>query len=117
MGMARWIVIFCACLAVTTAFAVWQTRPPGRPRPESPLGPATGNVNEYSPTQLLRKPIRAIVDPDIVTVDKAEVHDNELVVGVEVNGEARAYPINQLTGPQREIINDRLGETVIAATW
>jgi hypothetical protein len=48
---------------------------------------------------------------------KDEVTDNELVLGVVVNGEARAYPINMLTGPSREIINDTLGGTAIAATW
>jgi len=43
--------------------------------------------------------------------------DNELVLGLELNGEARAYPINMLTGPSREIINDTLGGIPIAATW
>ena len=32
-------------------------------------------------------------------------------------GQARAYPINMLTGPSREIINDVLGGVPIAATW
>jgi hypothetical protein len=36
---------------------------------------------------------------------------------VMINGESRAYPINMLTGPSREILNDRLGGTAIAATW
>lgn len=48
---------------------------------------------------------------------KDEVRPNELVLGVTVNGESRAYPINQLTRPTREIINDRLGGSAIAATW
>ena len=42
---------------------------------------------------------------------------NELVIGVEIDGEARAYPINMLTGPRREIINDRLGQREIAVMW
>ncbi len=42
---------------------------------------------------------------------------NELVLGVTVGKEARAYPINMLTGPQREILNDTLGGKAIAATW
>ncbi len=41
----------------------------------------------------------------------------ELVLGVVVGGEARAYPINMLTGPSREILNDTLGGKTIAATW
>lgn len=42
---------------------------------------------------------------------------NQLVLGVEVNGQARAYPITMLCGPDREIINDTLGNRAIAATW
>ncbi len=45
------------------------------------------------------------------------VRDNEIVLGVEIGGEARAYPINVLTGPSREILNDTLGDRAIAATW
>ena len=45
------------------------------------------------------------------------IFDDELVLGVVIDGEARAYPINMLTGPTREIINDELSDVVIAATW
>ena len=58
--------------------------------------------------------------PEIVSVEEAVptwVRPEELVLGVVVNGEARAYPLNVLTGPMREIINDTLGDTPIAATW
>ncbi len=115
--MLRWIAIFGCCLIFSTAFAVWQTRSPERRRPESPLGPATGDVDNFQPKRVLQKPIRAIVDPTIVSASDAQITDNELVIGVEVNGQSRAYSINQLTGPLREIINDELGDTPIAATW
>ena len=46
-----------------------------------------------------------------------EVRADELVLGVVVDGEARAYPINQLTRPTREIINDEIRGHAIAATW
>lgn len=71
----------------------------------------------YKPRQVLVKPIRPIVDPPIVGADEADIEPNELVIGVEVNGAVRAYSINQLTGPKREIINDELGGVAIAATW
>jgi len=48
---------------------------------------------------------------------KEQVLESELVLGVVVGEEARAYPINMLTGPSREIINDSLGGQWIAATW
>jgi hypothetical protein len=46
-----------------------------------------------------------------------DVDDDDLVLGIEINGESRAYPIVQLCGPHREIINDQLGGKSIAATW
>lgn len=70
-------------------------------------------------------PLRAVPRPPLVSdfetmsaaLADAILEDDELVVGVEVNGEARAYPINMLTGPDREIINDELGGRAISATW
>ena len=63
--------------------------------------------------------MRAITDAKFIAADKAngKVSDNELVIGVVVGDHARAYPINMLTGPRREIINDNLGGEAIAATW
>lgn len=80
-------------------------------------GSAFGDADDYQPKTVLRNPLRAITDPPTTSAEAAEIDDNELVIGVEVNGEARAYSINQLTGPSREIINDELGGTAIAATW
>ncbi len=71
----------------------------------------------YSPKVVISHPFDAITDPKIVSAAEAGIAANELVIGVTVNGQSRAYPINQLTGPRREIINDTLGGTAIAATW
>ena len=117
--MLRWTLIFLGCVGFASAFATWQTAPPQRARKAqaSRLGPASGDVKNYNPTTVLRKPIRAIVDPKIAAANDVQLAANALVIGVELNGQARAYPINQLTGPMREIINDTLGGTAIAATW
>ena len=62
---------------------------------------------------------RAIKKAPVVEADRVrgQVTDTELVLGVVIKGKARAYPINMLTGPSREIINDTLGGQAIAATW
>ncbi len=57
-----------------------------------------------------------------VPIEPAEVGDRklsprELVLGVQIGDHARAYPINMLCGPRREIINDTVGGRSIAATW
>lgn len=64
-------------------------------------------------------PFDPITDPPVVKAAEAADHVRgpELVLGVVVGDEARAYPINQLTNPTREIINDTLGDRSIAATW
>ena len=94
--MRELIVLLAAGLLAAPASA----RPAGRPRQAVP-------------------PQRPIVNAPAVAADKARgrVTDNELVLGVALAGEARAYPINMLTGPSREIINDTLGGRAIAATW
>ncbi len=75
------------------------------------------DVEDYAPKTVLQRPIRAITNPPTTSAGEADINDNELVIGVVVNNKARAYSINQLTGPQREIINDELGGVAIAATW
>lgn len=73
---------------------------------------------EFNPRQVVR-PFKAIVDaPHVKTVAAKEfVEDDELVLGVTIGKASRAYPINMLTNPTREIINDKLGGKHIAATW
>ncbi len=72
---------------------------------------------EYSPRKVVPFAIRAITDPKIADAADVDISAAELVLGVTINGKSRAYPINQLTGPHREIINDELGGVAIAATW
>ena len=46
-----------------------------------------------------------------------EVRDECYVVGVEFNGECRAYPLNMLSRPDHHVLNDTLGGKPIAVTW
>ena len=78
----------------------------------------TDATPEFNPRRVC-DPLPAITDAPTIAAGEVtdQVTDQELVLGVVVNGEARAYPINMLTGPSREIINDSLGGCDIAATW
>ena len=78
----------------------------------------SGIDRKFQPKTLM-SPRKAIVDASFIAADKVkdEVSNSELVLGVVVEGQPRAYPINMLTGPSREIINDRIGQTDFAATW
>lgn len=72
----------------------------------------------FEPVRVV-KPFPPITDPPLLPAKSARklLRDEELVLGVAVSGGSRAYPINMLTGPRREIINDVLEGTAIAATW
>ena len=73
----------------------------------------------FEPKVVIKNSFPPIVKPKTVSAKKAAkvLDSRDLVLGVEVNGVSRAYPINMLNGPTREIINDELGGVSIAATW
>ena len=93
--------------------------PTAAPTPTDPTPKAsTSTLSDYEIVTLLpRDAIPAILDPEFLTVEEAnqEYEDDELVLGVEINGEARAYSIPHLS--LREIVNDTVGGRRIAATW
>ena len=66
--------------------------------------------------QLLpRDAILPIYEPNFVTVKEAGLDPGELVIGVELNGESKAYPIGPLI--RREMVNDTVGGVPILVTW
>ena len=79
----------------------------------------SADPTEFNPRVVIRRSFPAITNPPVVTAAEADEQllDEELVLGVTAGDKSRAYPINMLTGPQREIINDTLGGHAIAATW
>ena len=80
------------------------------PKPENAL------AAEYSWRQLLsRDSIAPIYDPAFVPASKAGYDANALVIGVAINGEAKAYPIGPLNG--REMVNDMVGGIPVLVTW
>ena len=75
--------------------------------------------NGFDPVTVLAEPLPPLTDFRVVPAraGERELDAFELVLGVTVGGASRAYAINMLTGPKREILNDQLGGTPIAATW
>ncbi len=75
-------------------------------RPDLPL--------EYE--QILpRGRIAAITNPRYVPADKAKIDPDSWVLGVVINGQARAYSLNLLN--MHEVVNDQVGDTAFAAVW
>ena len=60
--------------------------------------------------------IPALSDPVFVSASEAEfLEDSDIVLGVEIEGKAKAYPIKILNW--HEAVNDELSGTKILATW
>ena len=64
---------------------------------------------------LFRDAIPPIYDPEFTSAKDAGLDLEELVIGVKINGDIRAYPIGPLV--QREMVNDVVGGVPILVTW
>jgi hypothetical protein len=76
------------------------------------------SYDDYNIVTLLpRDAIPAIDNPQFVSAEEAgeQYDDDELILGVEFNGDARAYSIPLLSS--HEIVNDTVGGVKIAVTW
>ena len=67
-------------------------------------------------TILPKDAIPAILSPSFEEGNKASwLSGKDAVVGVEIAGDSRAYPVAILSS--REIVNDKVGGIPIAVTW
>lgn len=103
-GLNRTIIMLSSGALAALAGVVWAQS-------------QTGN-QDFKPVRVVR-PFPPLTSFPIKPAREAgdALNPSELVLGVTVNRESRAYPINMLTGPEREILNDTLGDLPIAATW
>jgi hypothetical protein len=67
-------------------------------------------------TVLPKDAIPAILSPSFEEGNKASwIGSENVVVGVEIDGDSRAYPVATLS--RHEIVNDTVGGLPIAVTW
>jgi hypothetical protein len=112
-------------LALVAAVTGCQTR--DAPRHEAPIDLSTANghdapfLREFDHTALVLgagiDQIPAIDEPQFDAAEEvaAFLRPESLVVGVVVDGDARAYPTNLLS--LHEVVNDVVGGTPIVVTW
>ena len=62
-----------------------------------------------------RGQIAAISQPQFVPGGSANIADDSWVLGVVIEGQARAYSLNLLNS--HEVVNDRIGNIAFAAVW
>ena len=80
----------------------------------NPTGPKDLDPRLFLPL-LPRDAIRPVYSPTIVTAEQVQLDPEDLVIGVSIGGQVRAYPIGPLRF--REMVNDELGGTPILVTW
>jgi hypothetical protein len=83
----------------------------------APAAAQRTNKDQSRYTELRDGGYPVLANPRIVKAAEAKVGDAELVIGVVIGREARAYPVNLMWGPESETLNDTLGGTAVAATW
>ena len=113
MSSRAWWIAALLVAVVVAGVALYLTSPH-----HATLGPSsTPDSLQNSEIQTILAPdaIPAVYDPHFVAAGKAGMPDSLHVIGVEVGGEAHAYPIPYLS--RVEIVDDRLGGTNIAVTW
>lgn len=64
---------------------------------------------------LPRGGIAAIVQPHYVSAAAANIKDDSYVLGIVVEGQARAFSLKLLN--QHEVVNDKIGDVEFAAVW
>ena len=89
----------------------------GKPAPPAVItedDPLTEGV--YSTTFFLpRDAIRPLYQPRFIPGKPASLDPGELVIGVEINGESKAYPVGPLSW--KEMVNDEVGGVPVLVTW
>lgn len=78
--------------------------------------PRIDDPNIYGFSQLIPfDGIRPIYDPTFISAEAAGLQAGELVMGVAMDGEAKAYPVTVLR--IREMVNDEMAGIPILVTW
>lgn len=100
------------------ALAVWFLRLPHTAPPGA--APATDAETEAEVRARMRQvigldDILPIYQPRFVEASRARLRDDELVLGVSIRGQSKAYDISTLNA--REIVVDQLAGTPILVTW
>ena len=72
--------------------------------------------NSYNFPQLIPPDgIRPVYAPTFAPASQVELQDEELILGVAIQGQAKAYPITVLR--HREMVNDELAGIPMLVTW
>ena len=125
VGIGTVVFVTVAFLFVFAVFALRAG--PTRPEAVAGLGALAVPSETYDPVKageptprgyrqlLARDRIAPIYDPTFVPASRSEWPDDALVIGVALDGEAKAYPVSHLNS--HEMVIDRIAGIPILVTW
>lgn len=121
-------LFLAACTGTPQAYSTATQTTPLPPKEITPTGPSDNNPvpfptnvrieddTEYRiPSMMGFDAIAPIYNPSFASAKDAPMRDTELVMGVAIDEQAKAYPVNVLRF--REMVNDELAGWPILVTW
>lgn len=122
------VIALLAFAAVGVVFAILSLQQrPERPDAVAGLGALADPDQTYDPVRageptppgyrqlLARDRIAPVYNPTFVSAATSDWPDHTQVIGLAIDGEARAYPVGFLNG--REMVIDRLAGIPVLVTW
>lgn len=79
------------------------------------MAPALAEVMPDFARVLGKDDILPIYDPVMVSAEESGLEDDDHVMGLAIDGEARAYPVRELFS--REMVNDEVAGVPVLVTW
>jgi uncharacterized protein DUF3179 len=105
-----------SCLAALIVTSGCRQRPAPNAVAAAPAGAkisSTAAANHRFPTIMMD--VRAI-NPKLVPAAETNLDDKQIVIGVEIDGEARAYLRDAFDDPQKHLVCDKVADVPIAVT-
>jgi len=121
LGIAAVVAVGLTLAAVGALALVWAIRGSpeasrvARPPHDLPDPHERMMFDSAYDQRLSRDAIPPIYAPQFVAAVDAPLQPAELVIGLVIDGEARAYPVTALN--RREMVNDVVGGTPVLVTW
>ncbi|RNJ80627.1 MAG: DUF3179 domain-containing protein, partial [Nitrosopumilus sp. B06] len=117
----RILVPIVAGIAVVLYVAFGMVAEPAMPSISADKTMTTNGVKHSIPLEKIRgggpprDGIPSIDSPIFESADKQSIPDSDVVIGLYINGESRAYPLSILVW--HEIVNDVVGGTPVSVTY
>jgi len=89
--------------------------PDENPAPFPTNVPLVDETEYFIPAMLGFDAIRPVYNPTFASASEAPMQDDELVMGLAIAGEAKAYPVTVLRF--REMVNDEIAGWPVLVSW